>query len=251
MILIDYREENKQKLAASQDLMRHIKNIKVPCETAQLPYGDAMFEGRGPDESTVAVGIERKKLHDMLNCIEDSRYAAHQLPGMKSMYSVSILLIEGHWKPHDPTGYMMEGFNGGLSWGYLAGRRRATQYAMLYRYLISVQLAGVIVTYSRDPWHTAYNICEWYHYFQKKWNQHHSLMEMQKLVLPTLSGRPSLTRKWAACLTDIGSKLSGDMQKVFKRPIDLAHASEDELLKVPGVGMKTAKSIVKEIWGRK
>lgn len=249
MILIDFNEENKTKRDASLDLMRHIRALKVPVEKTGLSFGDAAFEGRGPDNSVVTIGIERKGLHDMLNCIEDSRYTGHQLPGMKMLYSHSVLIIEGHWKPHDPGGFLMEGFSGGTAWGFLKHRKQNTLYSMLYRYLISVQLAGVTVTYSRDPFHTAFNICEWFHYFQKNWDGHRSLMEMQKLALPTLTGKPTLVRKWSAALTNIGATLSGAFDKKYKRAIDLAMTDESELLTIPGVGVKTAQAIVKEIRG--
>lgn len=233
----------------SADLIPHIQRIGIRCDKSPLQYGDAAFEGRGP-LGTIAVGIERKRLHDMLNCIDDARYTGHQRIGMKQMYQVSVLIIEGHWKPHDGDGMLMEGFSGGISWGYCRYRTQRTMYAKLYRYLISVALSGVIVTYSRDPFHTAFNITEWFQYFQKNWQGHTSLQEMQKIAIPTLNQKPSLVRKWAADLDGIGVKLSEDAEKLFKTPIKLAQADESEWLRIPGVGVKTAQQVVKEVWGR-
>lgn len=244
MIILDRR-------VGSAELLTHVRSIGVSCELGDLEFGDACFEGKGPDNGTLLIGIERKTLHDMLSCIEDSRYSAHQLVGMKQMYAVSVLMIEGHWKPHDPKGFLMEGFHGGTSWGWLRHRTQRTMYAKLYRYLISVQMAGVMVSYSRDPWHTAYNICEWYHWSQKSWGSHTALTETQKIAIPTFERKPSLLRRWAADLDGIGAKLSGVAEKHFKTPLKMANADEGEWLRVPGVGVKTAQSIVKEIWGHK
>lgn len=250
MILIDYREENKTKKAKNLDLMQHFAKLAVKTETANLEFGDACFEGNGPHGS-ILIGIERKGLHDILQCIDDARFSAHQVVGMKPMYPVRVLMVEGHWKPHDGNGLLMEGFNGGTSYGYCKYRSQQTMYAKLYRYLISVQLGGVIVSYSRDPFHTAYNIVEWYHYFQKKWADHTSMLEVQKIAIPTLNGKPSLVLKWANDLEGIGVKLGQDAAKMFKKPITLANADESDWLRVPGIGVKTAQSIVREIWGNK
>lgn len=250
MILIDLNEETKDKQKKNLDLMKHIKVLGVPVDKGDLQYGDAMFEGKGPN-GFISVGIERKRLHDVLNCIDDARLSGHQLIGLKQMYTVRVLNIEGHWKPHEPQGVLMEGFNGGTTWGYCQYRSQRTMYHKLYRYLISVAMSGTIVTYSRDPFHTAFNIVEWFHYFQKPWHLHTSLQEMQKIAIPTLNAKPSLVRKWANDLEGIGMKLSADAERLFKKPITLANADESEWLRIPGVGVKTAQSIVREIWGTK
>lgn len=250
MVIIDYREETKTKKAKNLDLIGPIQSIGVPVEKGSLEFGDAAFEGKGP-QGNIAIAIERKGLHDLLHCIDDSRLSGYQSPGMRDTYNVKFLMVEGHWKPHDPQGILMEGFNGGSSFGYCRYRSQAVMYSKVYRYLISVELSGIHVTYSRDPWHTAFNICEIFHYFQKPWHLHTSQQEMQKLNLPTLHGRPSLVRKWAADIEGIGTKLSADAERLFKKPITLANADEMEWLRIPGVGVKTAQSIVREIWGTK
>lgn len=251
MILIDPRNGNeKNNIDTAQVLVDHIRKLGIKSDKASLEFGDAAFEGNGP-QGTVAVGIERKTLHDILNCIDDARLTGHQLVGMKQMYSVRVVLLEGHWRPHDGTGVLMEGFNGGTSWGYCKYRSQRTMYNKLYRYLISVSLSGAIVTYSRDLWHTAFNICEWYHYFQKRWDDHTALREVSRVQIPTFNARPSLKRRWAYDLEGVGVKTSELAERHFKTPLALANADESEWLRIPGVGVRTAQSIVREIWGLK
>jgi ERCC4-type nuclease len=242
---VDYREENR-----NVELMPHFKQIGVTSEKADLVFGDFMFEGKGP-HGTVSIGIERKRLHDMLHCIDDARLSGHQLVGMKQMYDVRVLLLEGHWKPHEPQGVLMEGFHGGMNWGYCRYRSQRTMYSKLYRYLISVAMSGVIITHSRDLWHSAFNICEWYHYFQKPWQNHTSFQEIQKIAIPTMHGKPKLVRLWANAIEGIGTKLSQDAERIFRTPLALANADEEDWLRIPGVGVKTAQQIVKEVWGVK
>lgn len=247
MILVDDR-------IGSKELLPIIQRIGVPCELSRLSYGDAAFEGNGP-KGPITVGVERKTLNDMLACIEDARYAAHQRPGMLALYSKSYLCIEGLWAPGDGNGFdgqLMQGFRNGASWGPLKVRSgRTPLYSKLYRYLMSVALSGVIITPSMHIFHTAYNICEMYQYFQKRWNQHTSLIEVQKLAIPDMTGKPSLVRRWASDLTDIGVVHSQDAERLFRAPLILANAPESAWLDIKGIGVPTARRIVKEIRGWK
>lgn len=247
MILVDYRE--KPGRHDQEQLVTLINRIGVKAEKSDLVYGDIAFEGRGP-EGAIAVGIERKRISDMLNCIDDARYNGHQRIGMKKMYRVSFLLLEAVWKPHDPNGTLMESQNGG---GFFESKYRNNRvvYSKLRRYLFSVALAGIPVLYTRDMFQTAYDICECYHYFQKPWHTHTSLLEMQKLNIPTLNDKPSVTRQWAAALTGLGLKHSEDAERLFKTPIALATSEPMEWLSIPGIGMKTVDSIMREIEGKR
>lgn len=240
-ILVDYR-------TGSKELLPLILKNNVKAEIAELPFGDFCFDGNGP-RGTISVGVERKTLHDMLACVEDSRYAAHQRPGMAQMYDKQFLFIEGAWKPHE-DGLLMEGFSGN-SWGFCKFSSRKTMYYKLFRYLLSVSMSGVIVIQCRDMFHTAYNICEVYQYFQKRWEDHTSMLQTQTLNIPSLTGKPSLVRRWAAELTGIGTKHSMDADRIFKTPLALANSDESDWMRLPGVGAASAMRIVREIMGIK
>ncbi|MGH7181728.1 MAG: helix-hairpin-helix domain-containing protein [Nitrospiraceae bacterium] len=232
----------------SKELVPLIRAKGVLCDPMPLSFGDAAFDGNGPD-GPISIGIERKALHDMLHCIDDSRYSAHQLPGMAQMYHRSFLIIEGDWMPHTQDGTLMEGFRNGAAWGPCKYRTQRVMYSKLYRYLVSVSLSGVIITYTKTINHTAQNIVELFHYFQKKWAAHTSLMQLQKVNIPTMNGKPSLVRRWANDLEGIGAKYSEEAERRFKTANELANADEEEWLRIPGIGVKTAKSIVREIQG--
>ncbi len=245
MILID--NQGRDHL----ELIPHIRKQHVDVTEQRLEWGDACFTGNGPD-GHILVGVERKRLHDMMACIETKRYGAKQRVGMQQLYGLSVLVIEGDWRPHDPGGFLMEGYQGGISWGFFSHRKQKAMYHTLRRYLFSVSLSGVLVIYTKSPFHTAFDLCELFHYFQKPWSGHTSLMEMEQLQLPTLTARPGLARLWAACIEGIGVKLSSAADRLFGHsPIKLATSDEMEWLKIPGVGVPTAKSVVNQIWGRK
>lgn len=231
------------------DLLPYVQALKVKAEKSQLPYGDACWEGNGP-KGRIAIGVERKRLSDILNCIDDARYSAHQKPGMKQLYGVNILIIEGVWKPDSATGYLMECVSS-LTWRPYRYRSQMTRYSKLFRYLLSVQLTGTIVIITRDIEHTAFNIVEMYHYFQKKWEDHTSLLEVQKIAIPDMNSRPSLVRRWASDLDGIGVKMSQDAEKLFKTPIALATADEIQWMKIKGISHGIASKVVKSIQGWK
>lgn len=232
----------------SKELLPIIQRLGVPAELCELPFGDFAFEGNGP-KGPIAVGVERKALHDMLHCIDDARYSAHQMPGMREMYQKSYLMVEGLWRPHDPEGWLMQFHPSSQKWAYCNPGGRRVLYSKLRRYLFSVSLSDVTVMFTRDQFQTAYDVVELFHYFSKSWQNHTSLLEVQKLNIPNLGGKPSLVRRWASDLEDIGVKYSLEAERMFKHPINLAQASEFEWMRIKGIGVRTAQKIVREIQG--
>lgn len=241
MIYVDRR-------VGSKEVLPILLRLQQKAELGDLPFGDFAFDGNGPHGS-MCIGVERKTLHDMLHCIDDGRFAGFQLPGMRQLYNKSYLILEGAWR-NDEQGYLMEGFKGG-SWGYCKYRSSSVRYEKLFRYLLSVQLGGVTVIHSRDIEQTAFNLIEIYCYFQKAWKDHRSLQTLQEISLPTIGDKPSVTREWAARLEGIGQVHSLAAEKLFRTPIALAKSSEIDWMRIPGIGIKTAKSVIRQIWGLK
>lgn len=242
MIAVDYNR-------GSIELLPLIQRFGVEAEKSSIP-ADFCFEGNGP-HGQILIGVERKTLSDLLACIEDARLSGHQIIKMGQLCQISFVIVEGKWKPDDQGSGVLYVQKDGDKWFPYREKSATVMYAKIRRYLFSLSLAGVQVIYSRDMVHTAYDVCELYWYFQKKWKDHTSLLEVQKVALPRLWGKPSLVRKWASDLEGIGTNLSQDAEKLFKKPITLACADEEEWLRLPGVGVKTAQSIIKEIWGTK
>ena len=77
------------------------------------------------------------------------------------------------------------------------------------------------------------------------------MLEKQTLNLPSLSRKPSLVRRWAAELDNVGVKFSEEAERRFKTPIKLATSDEMDWLRIDGIGVGTAQKIIKEIGGRK
>lgn len=247
MILVDRREKPGKR--EKVELVDLIRRFGVKAETADLPFGDFAFEGYD-SKGLITIGVERKRIHDFLNCIDDNRLVSHQRIGMVQLYRENWLLLEGIWRFHDPKGLLMEGNEQGQWWECKPGGRPVL-YAKLRRYLFSVSRTGsfVDVIYTKNMTQTAYDLCELWHYYQKK--DHTSHIGKQKMNIPSLNARPSLVRRWAEELDGIGPKKADDAARLFQTPDRLANSETLEWLGIPGIGVKTAEDVVAQIQGRK
>lgn len=255
MILVD-------AAVGSRELRGPILSQGVSCDISPLKWGDACFSGNGPD-GEMMVGIERKKIHDLLQCIDDGRYNNQRI-GMNMMYQVSVLYLEGLWKCKE-DGTLMEGFRDYeserklkqvsdkstrevIAWTDLKMGPRRVMYYTLYRYLRSVAHAGVIIVLTRDMAHTVVNIVNDYHYYQKKWSDHKSMRQVHMPTIATLTRRPPLRKLWAHACEGVSTVYGEQATKYFPTAIRLANSDETDWVRV-GVDVKTAQNIVKEIRG--
>lgn len=89
MIYVDYR-------AGSHELVDPLKLAGLPVEETTLPAGDVAFTGRGERGKELLIGVEYKKLSELVTSLRDERLQGHQLPEMaKAGYDHTWLLIEG------------------------------------------------------------------------------------------------------------------------------------------------------------
>lgn len=259
MILIDANEP--------YELLSLIARQGLPCQKQPLDSADVAFEGYGPHGMTL-IGVERKKIQDALDCIETGRLGGFQLPKMRQMYTFRFIILEGVWRPDIQHGFLQQEIvkpDGKVWWSDQRRGGKREMYAKLRRFTFSLMMAGAYVIPTRDIMHTAYDVCELYHWFQKPWDKHTSMNTLYTgqawdrtpmhsedlMMIPTIDRRPSLVRRWAASLDGIGVKLSADAERVFRNPRDLALADEADWMNVVGVGLRTAADIVRQITGGK
>jgi ERCC4-type nuclease len=201
------------------------------------------------------VGFERKTLYDMLDCIDTKRLTAYQIPGMKKLYGIHrFIIFEALWRS-DEQGLLMEGFNHGYSWKWArigwGLDKKPVMYSKLFRFLISIQLAGTTIIPSHSVQDTARCVVEYFHYFQKPWKAHRSQREIQVPIIPSLDPDISLVRRWAHSIQGVGLEFSSEAEKLFNSGLELAQSTEEEWDSIEGIGPATAKDIVRQIEGRK
>lgn len=95
MLQIDYRD-------GSKDLIDPLRRIGLDVVETSLEFADIEFYGRGEKGKEVTVGIEYKKLPDLLDSLTTNRLTGHQLLGMRGAepgeaprHDFGYLLIEG------------------------------------------------------------------------------------------------------------------------------------------------------------
>lgn len=214
----------------------------------RLQFGDARFFGNGP-EGPVPVGIERKRISDLVSSMQDGRLSGHQMVGMMSRYQVVYLLVEGLWRA-DPKEGVLQVMRRG-KWAPLHHGKRIYMARDIMNYLNTLAvMCGVIVWRSSKPETSAQWIVSTYRWWQKEWKDHKSHIRFQ-MPLPGGMGvslrKPVLVERIAKELPGVGWERARAMAKVFRTPIDLLLADEKQLLGVPGVGKVLARRIVDAI----
>ncbi len=219
--------------------------LSIPVQKKHMKYGDLAFSGYGPT-APVAVGIEVKKVGDLISSLVTKRLTAHQLPGMQRTYDVIYLAVVGrhrageagaietakfgHWSEH-PTR---------LSWGQLQGMLSSIRHCVR-----SESGQGVIVI----PFDQDKHFIDWlvheYAWWQREFASHssHVGLRVEKRLqddstwIPTA---PTLTTQVASLLSGIGDQTAREVGKKFGSVVDLVNASVKEWGTIDGVGKKRA-----------
>ncbi len=235
MILVDYREATAGK--GSAGLWEDLKKTSLPLQQDKLDGGDLMFLGNGPEGKEVTVGIEFKKLRDLLSSLRSGRLQGHQLLELQP-YDFRFLLVEGEWR-HDEEGFVIirRGFK---SWGRAPGSVRAAE---LDKTLLGLVLrAGVVVKETHTRRDTVRWIESTYRNFtDKPWDEHGShtgLYRPQSLV------RPSPFCDFIAGIPGIGLKRAKAVERFFGgHPREAIAARADTWAHIEGIGKKGAQDI--------
>lgn len=88
----------------SNELVAPLQKMGLPAVKAHLEYGDLAFVGRGEGGTPLFIGIELKKIGDLIQSMcTTKRLQGHQLLGLVQDFDRRYLLIEGDFH-HDDKG---------------------------------------------------------------------------------------------------------------------------------------------------
>jgi ERCC4-type nuclease len=230
VILLDPR-------AGSQDYEPRLRALGAPVEFCTLEYGDAAFYGSGQ-----AVGIELKKIHDILQCVMTGRFSGHQLPGMARHYNEVYLIVEGLWRPNPEDG-VLEVLRGG--WVPVKIGKRSWMYRDFESFLSTIEVkGGARVKRSGSEDETArivYNLYQWW----QDYDGHRSHLALNRSGRDAaIFTRPTLVRRVAAELPGIGFEKSGMIAGHFTTVRAMVDAKVKDWTALPGIGKTIAKGIV-------
>lgn len=231
MILIDPR-------SGSQNYIEPLRSLGAPVEVVTLEFGDVTFFGSGR-----AIGIELKKLSDYLQCLVTGRYAGHQLPGMCEHYDEVYLIVEGLWRPNPIDGVLET--RRGKDWTPVTLGKRKYQYRDLDNALSTLDVkGGVRVKRSTTENETARQVYGLYNWWQDV-DAHRSHLALNRSGRDeAIFTRPTLARRVAAELPNVGFTKSAMIVGKFPTVRSMVDATEKEWGAMPGIGKKMARQIV-------
>lgn len=158
----------------SFDLAEPLQKRGLPVELTRLPYGDVSWLGNGP-EGLTSVGVEFKKLPELLSCITTQRFTGHQLLGMQDCYYPwAYLLVEGERRVDSRSGELLIERKPGW-WAPAPGKRNGNwMYRDVSHWLSTVRnQGGLHVVETRDRESTlAWLHAEYTWWTSKEWAQH-------------------------------------------------------------------------------
>lgn len=88
----------------SSELLAPLAAMGLPVEEKRLAAGDLAWVGRGEGGEPVSIGVEYKKLSDLVQSLNDGRLLANttakggQIPRMVRTYDRNYLVVEGDWE---------------------------------------------------------------------------------------------------------------------------------------------------------
>jgi ERCC4-type nuclease len=235
VILVDFREEKTKK--GSPGLWEDLRKTTLPIERSTLDAGDLMFLGRGPEGKEVTVGLEFKKLRDLLQSLRTGRLQGKQLIGLQQ-YDFRYLLVEGEWRSDDKGMVTVRAGRG--IWKPVPGQFRASE---LDKTLLGLPLrAGVLVWATSTRRDTIRWIKSLYrNWTDNNWKDHTSHVAVYRppTLVPISDFRTTVTT-----FPGIGLRTSLLVESHFGQSIRRAvGARAKEWSKIDGVGVKTAERV--------
>lgn len=223
MILVDDR-------VGAKELAPHLPTAQVE----RLAFADAAVI---PEDGPTA-GVERKRIEDLMSCIDNGRFMSEQLPGLLSSYQRVYLLVEGPWTVDRDGRLVVRGAC------VFHGRPRGWRYSEVMKWLFSVEEgAGVRVHRTGDVRESA----AWLTNLATEIGKPASKRKAFKAVYqPPFRGltSPSTARRFARLLPGIGDEKSAVVASHFGGSIRrIANATPAEWQEVEGIGKTLAAKI--------
>lgn len=208
MILVDRR-------VGSKDLVEPLRTFGMPVEMVELDFADVAFTGRGAKGTPVDIGIELKKLNDLVGSLRSGRLAGHQLPGLRSQYEHAWLCVEGLWKANEHG--MVTTYQGKYrGWANLPGKMMASE---LEKQVLTLELCGGLhVRYTNSRADTVRFMATLYRWWTDSALDHHTshlAVHDQPTLIPIDEYRAAFCK-----FPGIGVKASKAVADYFHNSID-------------------------------
>lgn len=237
--------------AGSKDLFPRIRALTsdVVLTRIEPAFGDVAWDGRGPDDTTIRVGIEYKTIDDVLDCVSSGRFGGHQAIGMTQCYDRRFLLVEGYTRVDRSTGILQKWNWSDKKWRNIVKAGREFLYRDLLHWTTTFEeQAQFRVIYTTDDHESARWVFAKYTWYAQDWDDHTALKQFYVPPPPNvILYEPTFMCRVAKELYKIGWTKALEVEKAFKSVREMINANEQAWLKIPGIGKLIASQIVAEI----
>jgi len=243
MILVDRR-------VGSKELLTPLQASGYDAEITELEYADIAFVGRGPNGSSLDIGVELKNLNDLVQSLRSGRLAGHQLPGLRATYEHAWLVVEGQWRTND-AGMVITYQGKQRGWVPLHGKMTASE---LEKQVLTLELCGGLhVRYTnsrRDSVRFMGTLYRWFTDVAADQHTSHLALHQQPTLVPISDFRQTVCR-----FPGVGLKASLAVEVTFESSLRDAvnadmHAWANIVVGERRLGEKTAQRIVNFCEGR-
>lgn len=227
----------------SLELVDPLIAMGLPAESALID-GDIAFEGRGAKGVPVCIGLEYKKLGELVQSLRSERLQGHQLLKMQKAFDFRWLLVEGEVLTN-ADGYLAR-------WARVKGKRvlvplggRMT-LTELYKRILVLQICGGLTPFFTANREESLRFIE---AIYRMWTD--TDMDQHKSHIAIYEPAPlipiSQFRRTVATLPGIGIEMSGRIEKHFKSLKAALNAPVAEWTQIEGIGTKTAEGVQKAL----
>lgn len=264
MLQIDKRTGSKE-LIQERGGVYWLRGTHQPVVPAILPAGDIAFLGNGPDGEYIGVGIEYKKIGDLLSCMCDGRLSGHQLPLLQELYPAQYwLLVEGVWRGNPQSGLLETLWQNPYShkpqWIEASvGSRKFTSMEFNSWLTTLLVCGGLRLIQSYDLDGTVQLIAAQYHWWtSKEFEEHRSHLRPDTSGTPTRLLRKPKTQKErskllaeriAAQFDGIGWEKAAKLALKFGTGRKLISATHEDWMAVDGLGKTLTDRAFKDLEG--
>lgn len=215
---------------------------------SRLEAGDVSITGNGPDERTLAIGVEVKSIADLLQSEANGRLQA-QLSGMLRAYDQCWLLTYGSYRGQPGTGALQ--VERGQRWRTERQGGRDIPIGYVEGALLTYNVAGVYHKHVTDEQQAAFWLACLERWWEKPWSKHKSFHKFNRAgdlgVMPDIAPDMLQRMRIAADLPGVGWERAFAAAVSFPSVRSMINASEHEWCQVPGIGKVIAKSIVRAV----
>ena len=222
-----------------------------------LPAGDFCFAGEGP-KGPALIGVERKRIKDMLSSLRTGRLSGEQIPKLLNHYDYIFLVLEGTFRTNWYSGILEDKYGKDYS-PVLVGK--STFLGLELESALTSILAVTPIRYIRTR--TERETVEWLislnHAFSSPWDK--QLSKVTAIHQPeqyATVGKASTVRRVTHALSGLGWERSGVLEQNYNSIWDVMSTDPNcscirpakDYEKLPGFGKVMSKRVWDQLHGQ-